>query len=66
MVPPDITHMISFTTLSHFGAGIDFRANYIYGIGNGYILRNTPLNAWPQCIDMGIGHKGTKVYKKQW
>ena len=33
---------------------IDYR-DYVYGIGNGYISQDIPLNTSPQYIDMGMG-----------
>ena len=27
-------------------------------------FRENPPNTWPQCIDVGIGHEGTKIHKK--
>ena len=42
-----------FTHLILLGFAIDYRATYIYGIGNRVISRDTPLNTWPQYIDMG-------------
>ena len=44
---------------------IDYRATYIHCIRDRKRINfNTPPNTWPQCIDMGIGHKGIKNYKK--
>ena len=39
---------------------IDYR-DYVYGIGNGSISRDTPLNSCTQYVDMGMGQRAQKM-----
>ena len=42
--------------LGNHSLSMDYRATYVYEVGNRFISRETPR---PQYIDMGINHEGT-------